>query len=258
MSDCCSSDRARYGRVLVALMLAAPLVACAQPAGTLVIVQNQIPAFDDKTGRCTVTADSTQQSLVYGVFDVDLDQPYPYLAYPVIENRFPSLKDSAGVERNQLSLRRVLVSIKPPAGVDPAWASGCPGDFSSPASGLMDPGSARAVTVQGLLPCHSSHLRDLIAASRIPSGLDQPVYFTLQMTAVADRSGSEQSSAPFPFEVRVCAGCLQPMYPAIPACADAPKPNPLHGNACNIAQDGPAVLCCTNPGGAVICPAPDA
>jgi hypothetical protein len=61
----------------------------------------------------------------------------------------------------------------------------------------------------------------------------------------------------FPFDVQVCAGCLQSMFPLVPSCANAPKPNLLHGNPCNIAQDGPPVLCCTDPSGALICPAPD-
>ncbi|MEO5766972.1 MAG: hypothetical protein ABIS92_01350 [Polyangia bacterium] len=242
--------------VTLMLAVAVALTACADPAGTLLIVQNQIPAVDDKGGVCTFSTELSDPSLAYGIFDVDLDRPYPYFLYPLIENRFPSVQ-TGGFERNSLLLRRVNVSIKAPAGVDPGWAAGCPGSFSSPASGQMDPGSTRAVRIQGFQGCHAQRLRQLIVDGAIPGDLNQPVFFTLQLTAVADRSGSEQSSAVFPFDVQVCAGCLQSMFPSTPSCADAPKPNPLHGNPCNIAQEGPEVLCCTDPGGALICPAPD-
>jgi hypothetical protein len=124
-------------------------------------------------------------------------------------------------------------------------------------SGILDPGSVRAVTVEALRSCHAERLNQMIAAGDIPGNLAQPVSFTLELTAIGDRSGSEQKSDVFPFDVQVCAGCLQSMFPKIPACADAPKPNPLPGNPCNIAQDGPAVLCCASPGGAVVCPSPD-
>ena len=74
--------------------------------------------------------------------------------------------------------------------------------------------------------------------------------------AVADRAGSTQRSDSFPFQVQVCAGCLQSMYPVVPLCADAPHPNPYTGNPCNIAQDKGTVLCCRTPGGDLVCPAP--
>jgi hypothetical protein len=74
---------------------------------------------------------------------------------------------------------------------------------------------------------------------------------------VADRSGGHVFSDPFRFSVRVCAGCLQSMFPDTPLCSAAPKPNPFPGNPCNIAQDGPEVLCCFDPNMTLICPAPN-
>jgi hypothetical protein len=239
------------------MLLALALGGCADPSGTLVILQNQVPVLDTMRPVCVIPSESSDPSLASGVFDVDLDRPHPYFVYPLIQNRLPSIKTSSGVERNSLLLKQIIVSIDAPPGIDPGWADGCPGRFPSPVSVRMDPGAAHAVPAQGFQACHSQRLRELIAAGAIPSDLAQPVYFTLNLTAVADRSGSEQSSPAFPFAVQVCAGCLQSMYPLIPSCVDAPKPNPLRGNPCNFAQDGPPVLCCTDPGGAVICPAPD-
>ncbi|MBC8131666.1 MAG: hypothetical protein H7X95_01690 [Deltaproteobacteria bacterium] len=246
-----------FSFVTVALLLSMPLFAsCADPAGTLLIVQNQVPVIDEN-GLCLISPDSNGLSLTSGVLDVDLDQPRPYFVHPLIQNRLPS-RVTSGIERNSMALQQVNTSIKAPPGVDPKWAAGCPGTFSSPAAGQMDPGSSRSLSVFGFQTCHAARLRALIEEKAIPSDLAQPVYFTVELTAVAKHNGSDQTSPTFPFDVRVCAGCLQAMYPLTPSCADAPKPNPLHGNPCNIAQDGPAVLCCTNPGGVLICPAPDA
>lgn len=237
------------------------LVGCANPTGTLLIVQNQIPVVDataGAAGKCTFSADSSDPSLSSGRFDVDLDQPYPYFLYPLIQNRLPSLVTSGGVQRNILTLTALRVSIKAPAGVDPQWDAGCPGSFDAPAAGVLNPDDTRAIRVEGFQRCHAQHLLQLIKDSVIPADVLQPVFFTLELTAIADRSGSEQKSNPFRFDVQVCAGCLQSMFPATPTCAGAPKPNPLHGNPCNIAQDQPPVLCCTDTSGALVCPAPDA
>gem|GEM_PF-6857208 len=243
---------------LALAFLAGGAGACASPPGTLLILQDQIPVPDSTTGICAVTADSSDPSRASGRLDVDLDRPYSYYVYPLIQNLLPSIQTIGGVESNMMLLRSVRVDVKAPAGVDPGWAAGCPGTFDAPATGVLVPGSTRAVEVEALRICHAERLRQLIANGQIPGDLSQPVYFTLELTAIADRSGSEQKSSVFPFEVQVCAGCLQSMFPLVPACADAPKPNPLHGNPCNIGQDGPTILCCTNPAGALICPAPDA
>lgn len=230
--------------------------ACAKPAATLLILQNQVPKVEDD-GTCVISAEAGGQSRVRGRFDVDLDRAYPYFLYPVVQNRLPPIK-TAGVERNVLSLRRIDVVVKAPRGVDPRWPAGCPANFWASATARLDPGATLAFPMEGFLTCHAEHIRQLIADGAIPAGTGQPVYFTLELTAVADHNTSEQVSDVFPFDVQVCAGCLQPGYPLVPACADAPRPNPLPGNPCNIAQDEPQVLCCTQPSGALVCPAPDA
>jgi len=251
----CTSDRIRPAWALFCAA-AAGLSGCANPTSTLIILQNQKPTVDD-SGMCVVSGDSSQEPSSDGRFDVDLDQAYPYYVYPLIQNRLPSIKTAGGIERNSVVLRRVQVTVHAPSGVDAAWDPRCPATFDSPATAVLDPAQARAVTVAGMRTCHAQRLRELIAEGVIPANTNQPVYFTVELTAIADRSGGEQRSDPFPFQVQVCAGCLQSMYPAVPACADSPKPNPFKGNPCNIAQDRGQVLCCKDPGDRLICPAPD-
>jgi hypothetical protein len=241
---------------LSALVLGGTTVACANPPGTLLILQNQLPVLDSTSNMCVFSADSSDPSLAAGKFDVDLDRAYPYFVYPLIQNELPSIT-AGGIERNNVVLNNVRISIKAPAGVDPRWEAGCPGNFDVLRSVVLAPGSTHAVQVEAFQSCHAQHLKQMIDHGEIPANLSQPVFFILELTAIADRGGSEQKSGIFPFAVQVCAGCLQSMFPLTPACADAPKPNLLHGNPCNIAQDGPAVLCCTTPAGALTCPAPD-
>ena len=232
-------------------------LACANPTATVVILQNQKASPDKDTGMCVTTTDLGNPRLA-GVFDVNLDRDYPYVVYPLVQSRLPSLITSGGVERNTITLRAVRVQIEPPPGVNPNWQAGCPGTFDWPASAVLDPDASRALEAEGFQPCHARHLRELIQARQIPSDLAQPVFFTLKLSAIAERNGSALASDPFPFEVRVCAGCLQAQFPSTPSCNDTPKPNPSPGNVCNIAQDGPQVLCCLDDKGALVCPAPDA
>jgi hypothetical protein len=240
-------------QLVVGLLL---LAACANPSGTFVILQNQVPTVGPVPGTCVVSADTTLDVRQAGKFDVDLDRPYPYFVFPLLQNRLPSIMATGGIDRNSLSLRSLEVAIKAPAGIDPGWVAGCPEVVPSPVAFRLEPGGTLAVTAEGFRTCHAQRLRTLIALGMIPADLSQPVYFSLVLTAIADRSGSRLVSDPFEFQVQVCAGCLQDTYPQIAACADTPKPNPSPGNPCNIAQDGPNVLCCKDPAGAVVCPAP--
>jgi hypothetical protein len=236
--------------------LAVTGVGCANAPSTLVILQNQLVTPDMTTGVCTPTED-LDSALLSGTFDVDLDHDYPYLLHPLLESRLPSLQTADGIERNSLTLTALHIEIQAPAGVSPDWPAGCPATFDAPSPLVIDPQQTRALTVIGLEPCHSQHLRQLIKDGAIPASSAQPVYFTLAIQAIATRDGSTVESEVFPFPVAVCAGCLQAYFPATPMCIDTPKPNPKPGNPCNLAQDGPQVLCCVDAAGALLCPAPD-
>jgi len=245
--------------VAAAVALGALVVAgvgCANAPSTLVILQNQLVTPDMTTGTCTPTED-LDSALLSGTFDVDLDKDYPYILHPLLESRLPSLQTADGIERNSLTLTALHIEIQAPAGVSPDWPAGCPATFDAPAPLVIDPQQTRVLTVNGLQPCHSQHLRQLIKDGAIPASSAQPVYFTLAIQAIATHAGSTLESDVFPFPVAVCAGCLQAHFPATPMCIDTPKPNPDPGNTCNVAQDGPQVLCCVDPAGALVCPAPD-
>lgn len=229
---------------------------CANPPATVVIIQIQKPKVDPDTHACVVSTDLDDPRLA-GVFDVDLDRDYPYYVFPLVRNRLPSVQTAGDIERNAVSLTAIRVDIQAPPGVDAAWPEGCPGTFDAPASVMIVPDQTNAIVVQAFLPCHTRRLRELIAASAFPADGSQPVFFTLDLRAVASHNGDTVQSDPFQFQVTVCAGCLQSMFPLTPACIDAPKPNPLPGNVCNIAQDGPQVLCCIDTKGALVCPSPD-
>jgi hypothetical protein len=241
---------------VLALSLSLSLAAgCAEPSGMLVILQNQRPSLAMDAKSCDVPADVGDARLS-GVFDVDLDRPYPYFVFPLIENRLPSVVTSGGVQRSSVTLVALRVEIEAPAGVSPAWAPGCPGTFDAPLVAGLDPGQIRSLVAQGFRECHSAELRSLIEAGAIPADLSRPVVFRLNLTAIADHNGSELLSNRFPFPVQACAGCLQAGFPDTPSCASAPSPNPYLGNPCNIAQDEGGVLCCENDQGSLVCPAP--
>lgn len=239
----------RLARVLLVAGGTAGLLvagACANAPG-LVILQNQIPSVEMTSGNCVVSTDLTVSNPGPGVFDVAMDHPRPYFVYPMIQSRLPSIT-TGGIERNTISVHAVRATIKAPPGFDPGWAADCPASTDWPQAAALDPAQSRALIAQGFQPCHATRLADLIGT--------QPIFFTIELTAVADRYGDTLLSAPFPFGVQVCAGCLQSMFPNTPTCASAPNPNPFLGNPCNIAQDGPAVLCCTDAQGGLVCPAP--
>jgi hypothetical protein len=240
----------------LALALGGAAAGCAEPAGALLIVQNQKATLAMGGAVCEVPVETGDPRLA-GRFDVALDRFYPYFVYPLVANRLASVKTLGGVERNTATLRAVRVAIRAPSGVDPGWVAGCPGSFDSPASAALDPGASRSLVVEGLRACHAERLHALIEAGAIPGDGTQRVFFTLELQAVADRSGSELLSPSFPFDVEVCAGCLQPNFPVTPTCSAAPKPNPYQGNPCNIAQDTGPVLCCDDEMGHLVCPAPD-
>lgn len=247
----------RGALALVSALVFVVAAGCANAPTTLVILQNQKVIPDTTTGLCTPTTDLSLP-LLSGIYDVDLDQDYPYYVYPLVQSRLPSLMTAGGIERNSVVMSALRIEIQAPAGLELAWPAGCPATFDAPASLVVDPQSTRALTARGFLPCHAQYLRQLIRQGSIPANPSQPVYFTLSMKALASRDGAELDSDAFPFQVGVCAGCLQAYFPATPMCIDTPKPNPRPGNPCNPAQDGPQVLCCVDAKGALLCPAPDA
>jgi hypothetical protein len=245
---------------------------CVSNQGLMVILQNQQPVVNTDTTMGQICSAGTTPSAVAvgaGVLDLEVgNDPFPsYLAYPLVQSRLPTAATvPGGADPNTVQLQGVRGTLYPPPGLTIDWPAGCPDTFYSASSGALLPGASQAMIAQVISPCQAEVLHDLFASGQLPPDLSQQVIFTVEMRAVgAVGSGSQVESDAFRLSVRVCIGCLQTGFsdlaqfnwPARPACSAAPKPNPHHGNPCNVAQDFGPLLCCTGDKNQAVCPAPD-
>jgi hypothetical protein len=238
-------------RAGVTLALALPLGGCVDGGSAVSIVQNQIPT--SAMGVCVVPGGKSDLRLAEGILDVGLDRPYPYKMFPLLQSVLPALATMGGAEPNRFEVTSFHVKIDPPSGISVPWTSDCAPSFDFPTQGQVLPGASVAFLVEGIRPCHADQFRQLFANGQLPSALSQEVVFRLTLEARGRHGGTQISSDPFYFPVRVCYGCLQTGYtdpefadfsfPKIPAC-DRLASNPFPGNPCNPAQDMGPVLCC--------------
>jgi hypothetical protein len=251
----------------LAAAAAASSSGCVADSGLLVILQNQQPTMDDTTHLCNAGTTPSAVAVGSGTLDLEVGAPPAYVAYPLVQSSLPSgAMSPGGTDPNTVFLEGVRVTLTPPPGLDVTWPADCPGTFTYPSASALLPGSSQGMNVEVVRPCHAQLIRDMFMPGGLPPDLTQEVLFSVEMRAVGRlTSGSELTSSPFAFSVRMCIGCLQTGYPDIaqfdwpgrPTCAQAPQPNPYHGNPCNIAQDWGPLLCCTGAGNATVCPAPD-
>jgi len=253
---------------LVSLLLAAASAGgCVADSGLLVILQNQQPVVDDSTMTCNAGSMPSPVAVGSGVLDLEVGAAPGYVAYPMVQSRLPSRASVVGgSDPNTIYLDGVRGTLYPPPGVTMNWPLDCPATFFFPAAVALLPGASQGIVAQVIRPCQAQAIHDLFSAGFLPPDLTQQVLFTVEMRAVGRlASGDEVPSDAFRFSVRMCIGCLQtgfsdvaPMnWPNRPSCAAAPKPNPHHGNPCNMAQDWGPLLCCTGADGQPVCPAPD-
>jgi hypothetical protein len=250
-------------RAIVALLLATMpcLSACTSDvAGGLVIVQNQTPTSSDK--GCLIPSKASMERQISGVYDVDLDRPYPFWFYPLVVNNLPATAKEGTVELNRVEYTGVEVKIVPPAGVAMPSTATCPTEFSFPDRASMLPDGELGSAVQIFLPCHSAALLAMFKSGALPGDLNAEIRFKAVVRATGKHGASIIKSDPFEYPVRVCKGCLQVgyaddftlfSYPAVPACTGI-KTNPYRGNSCNPAQDAP-ILCCDRGNKQLVCPA---
>jgi hypothetical protein len=243
----------------VALLFAAlpALTACTSEVnGGLVILQNQVPESSDK--GCVIPTKAQMIAAIGGVYDVDLDRPYPFYFYPLLRNDLPKTATPDSIEVNRIGYTGVEVKIIPPAGVVLPSTPECPTEFSysAPAQETLFPGDEAPSAVQVLLPCHSIALRTLLKSGKLPS----EVPIKVAVRALGKYAAGTVKSDPFEYVIRVCVGCLQRSfpgyeYPAIPACTSFKAGViPMLGNACNPAQDQ-SILCCQASPTVIKCPA---
>lgn len=246
----------------VALLLATMpcLSACtADVAGGLVIVQNQTPESSEK--GCLIPSKASMNRTISGTYDVDLDKPYPFYFYPLIQNNLPKSAAEGTIETNRIEYTGVEVKIVPPAGVAMPSTAACPTEFSFPERASVSPDGEIGSAVQIFLPCHSAALLAMFKSGALPSDPNAEIRFRAVVRATGKHAASTIKSDPFEYTVRVCKGCLQRGYldefsvfdyPAVPACTGI-KSNPYPGNACNPAQDA-VILCCDKGNKQLVCP----
>jgi len=260
------------GAARAALLCSAALGAggCIDNSGLLIILQNQMPTVVDVASRnCQAGSTASASPVGSGVLDLEVgtNPPPLYMMYPLVQSTLPARAASPGqVEPNTVYVDGVRGTLVPPPGLTMTWPADCPASFYWPSTAALLPGTTLGLSAQVIRPCQAQAIHDRFASGDLPSDFSQQVLFTIEMRVVGRvTSGSEITSDAFRFAVRVCIGCLQTgfsdiaqfNYPARPACGVAPKPNPYHGNPCNLAQDTGPLLCCTGDMNQPVCPAPD-
>ena len=243
---------------------------CIDNSGLLIILQNQTPTVVDVASHnCQAGSTASAAPVGSGVLDLEIgtNPPPLYMAYPLVQNTLPVRAAGAGeIEPNSVYVDGVRGVLVPPPGLTMTWPVDCPATFFWPSTAALLPGTTLGLSAQVIRPCQAQTIHDLFASGDLPSDMSQQVLFTIEMRVVGRvTSGSEITSDAFRFSVRVCIGCLQTgfsdiaqfNFPARPSCGVAPKPNPYHGNPCNLAQDTGPLLCCTGEMNQPICPAPD-
>lgn len=219
--------------------------------GALVILQNQSPEVSG--AQCVIQASRSMNRNALGTFDVALDKSYPYFVYPLLENRLPSGLGANTADPNRVDISTWQVKIEPPPTVTVAWNPGCPAEYDFPNPLVLYPNEAAPSIVEAMRPCHSDLLRQVFREGKLASSFSERVIFRLILRAKGRHGGTEITSDPFEFPVRVCYGCLQTGFqdpafanfgfPTVPPCANL-RTNPFIGNPCNVAQDFGPILCC--------------
>lgn len=243
---------------------------CIDNSGLLVVLQNQTPTIVDVASHnCQAGSTASAAPVGSGVLDLEIgtNPPPLYMAYPLVQSTLPRRAATPGeIEPNTVYVDGVRGTLVPPPGLAMTWPVDCPASFFWPSTAALLPGTTLGLSAQVIRPCQAQVIHDLFASGALPADMSQQVLFTIEMRVVGRvTSGSEITSDAFRFSVRVCIGCLQTgfsdiaqfNFPARPSCGVAPKPNPYHGNPCNLAQDTGPLLCCTGDMNQVICPAPD-
>ncbi len=239
---------------IVALALPT-LAACVDAGRPLVILQAQVP--DTGMGGCTVPNKRTALRLFQGVLDVALDRPRPYYLYPEISNRLPALSGMAGgSEPNRIDVVSLQVRIEPPPGLAVTWPAECPVSFDWANPLTLFPGDEAPGQVEALRACHAAKIRELFDAGKLDPNIATDVRFRVLVSVKGKHGGTQITSDPFEFPIRVCYGCLQTGFGdaqfapfnfqngKVAPCKQL-MTNPYQGNVCNPAQDLGPVLCCS-------------
>lgn len=208
-------------RLPIALILASALgsAGCVDDDKMFYIRQNLTPS-----AGCELAATGSV-GLAAGTLDVSGGKSYEM--YPVVVNDMVATEPQDGEpERNRLHMRGFEVSLDVPIPIPDELAN-----FFRPATSTIDPGGTWILKGLSAIPYTTAQ------ALNIPAG--QYLDVTVNLRAVAKRSGDDMESATFPFVVAVCNGCLVDFRAQCPADDDAT----IKRNACGRPQDE-KVTCC--------------
>jgi hypothetical protein len=224
------------------------LAACTDVNNSVIVLQAQVP--DEECVISDQGGDTPR--LESGILDVGLDQLYAYQLFPLVQNNLLPAGAEMDIEPNRVTVTGSRVKIVPPAGVTVPFRDDCAAEFDHPSQAAIMPGEQRAIRVEAVRACHAGLFRDLFKSGALNPSLGESVYFRAVVRIRGRHGGSEFSSDPFEFPIRICNGCLQTgfsgpysafNFPKLPACSDLAN-NPFTGNQCGPAQDRGPILCC--------------
>jgi hypothetical protein len=214
------------------------------PAGTFIIVQNQVPNND-----CTIPATLGTVYSSQGLVDVRLAQGY--WLFPLLQNDFPGPVGTA-VDGNRIALSGFDVDIEPAPGVDDAVSQMItalrPPDgpisplvqFSALTSGSVASGGGNTSSSVNVLP---GGLQDMLRGTNLST-------HAWIIASVRARGGNlglgTVRSDAFRFPIEVCDGCLIHDQGVCSTDTGAPA-------VCNLGQDD--VVGCCEQAGQFVCPA---
>jgi hypothetical protein len=209
---------------------------CATNTETLVILQNQIPSFDQ--GSCVIPATPTtafRQSgkLDLSVYELATGVTLPgYLLFPVVQNNLSSSARGTTVQVDttqlQIEVNRADVVLEYLGGARIAA-------FSVPVYKVLPGGSTVSMYLEVIRPEDLTRLKD-------------QDWVMARVTVVGNRSGDEIKSNEMRYPIEICSGCL---VDNAGSCYSFTGQAAYFG--CNRAQD--ELISCCQLGSQLECPA---
>ena len=227
-------------RAFVLSVAAASLTAlapgCTDAGTSMLIVQNQVPQ-----DGCVVPSSQTSDFRSRG--RIDVNAAGGYLFTPLVNSLVTETANGQGTRVIAVEGANVDLTFEP--GFDASGFDSSLTSFSEAFSGSIFPGSQASFSFTVVPKALLDALSSKIAAGDM-------VQVTAKVKVFGTLDGGSVDSNSFDYPIDVCNGCLQ----IDNGSCDALPSNftPATGGACNTLQDDP-IDCCTDAGGALVCPA---
>lgn len=227
-------------RACVLSVAAASLVAlapgCTDAGTSMLIVQNQVPQ-----DGCVIPNSQTSDFRSRGRIDVNADDGY--LFTPLVDSLVSETANGQGTRI--IAVEGANVDLTFESGFDASGIDSSLTSFSEAFSGSIFPGGEASFGFT-VVP---KPLLDALQ-SRIAAG--DTIQVTAKVKIFGNLDGGDVDSNSFDYPIDVCNGCLQVDNGSCDALPSGFSPST--GGACNTLQDDP-IDCCTDAGGALVCPA---